>query len=175
MQKPVVIIEPVEIGEGTFIGCFTLIRERTKIGKTSVIGDHCQIMGDCSIGDRTHLHSNVHVSKYSKIGNDCFIGPSFIPTNTWHPFCPQAQVCSKNYSKGVTIEDRVKIGVNVVTLPGVRIGHDAFVGALSLVNRDVDPFSFVAGIPAKRIGDARKMRCRYELIDRPYGDTSEVE
>jgi len=169
IQEPVVILGPVEIGRGTFIGCFVFIRERTKIGKDSVIGDHCQIMGDCSIGDRTRLLCNAHVGKYSKIGNDCFIGPNFMPTNCLHPFCPEAKKCSKDYSKGVTIEDRVKIGANVVTLPGVHIGHDAFVGALSLVNRDVAPFSVVAGIPAKKIGDTRKMRCKYGLVEKPYG------
>jgi UDP-2-acetamido-3-amino-2,3-dideoxy-glucuronate N-acetyltransferase len=168
VQEPVVIMEPVDIGEGTFIGCFTFIRARTTIGKNSVIGDHCQIMGDCSIGDRTHLLCNAHVSKYSKIGSDCFIGPNFMPTNCLHPFCPEAKRCSKEYSKGVTIDDRVKIGANVVTLPGVHIGHDAFVGALSLVNKDVSPFSLVVGIPARKIGDARNIRCKYGVIDKPY-------
>lgn len=169
IQEPVVILEPMDIGEGAFIGCFAFIRERTVIGKNSVVGDHCQIMGDCKIGDRTHLLCNAHVSKYSTIGNDCFIGPNFMPTNCLHPFCPEAKLCSKDYSKGVVVDDRVKIGANVVTLPGVHIGHDAFVGALSLVDKDVLPFSLVAGIPARKIGDVRKIRCKYEIVNKPYG------
>jgi acetyltransferase-like isoleucine patch superfamily enzyme len=41
------------------------------------------------------------------------------------------------------------IGVNAVILPGVVVGKGAIVGAGAVVTRDVDPFSIVAGVPAK--------------------------
>jgi acetyltransferase-like isoleucine patch superfamily enzyme len=41
------------------------------------------------------------------------------------------------------------IGVNAVILPGVTIGKGSIVGAGAVVTRDVEPFSIVAGVPAK--------------------------
>jgi acetyltransferase-like isoleucine patch superfamily enzyme len=41
------------------------------------------------------------------------------------------------------------IGVNAVILPGITIGRGAIVGAGSVVTTDVEPFTIVAGVPAK--------------------------
>jgi len=43
------------------------------------------------------------------------------------------------------------IGVNAVVLPGVTIGRGAIVGAGSVVTADVEPFSIVAGVPARLV------------------------
>jgi acetyltransferase-like isoleucine patch superfamily enzyme len=41
------------------------------------------------------------------------------------------------------------IGVNAVILPGITIGRGAIVGAGSVVTADVEPFTIVAGVPAR--------------------------
>jgi acetyltransferase-like isoleucine patch superfamily enzyme len=41
------------------------------------------------------------------------------------------------------------IGVNAVILPGVTVGKGAIVGAGAVVTQDVEPFSVVAGVPAR--------------------------
>jgi galactoside O-acetyltransferase len=51
-------------------------------------------------------------------------------------------------SSPVTIEDKVWIGFDAVILKGVRIGEGAIVGARSVVTRDVEPYTVVAGNPA---------------------------
>jgi len=43
----------------------------------------------------------------------------------------------------------VWIGVNAVIMPGVKIGDGAIVGANSVVTKNVEPYSIVAGIPAE--------------------------
>jgi galactoside O-acetyltransferase len=49
----------------------------------------------------------------------------------------------------VRIEDDVWIGAHSVIFPGVVLGRGSVVGAGSIVTRDVEPFSIVAGVPAK--------------------------
>lgn len=51
----------------------------------------------------------------------------------------------------VTIEDDVWIGARVVLLPGITVGEGSIVGAGAVVNKDVQPFSIVGGVPAKVI------------------------
>jgi acetyltransferase-like isoleucine patch superfamily enzyme len=54
-------------------------------------------------------------------------------------------------NKKVTIANDVWIGANCIILPGVNIGEGAVVAAGSVVTKNVEPFSIVAGIPAKFI------------------------
>ena len=53
-----------------------------------------------------------------------------------------------NYNK-VIIGDGSDIGVGSIILPGVNIGEGSQIGAGSVVTKDVEPFSVVAGVPAK--------------------------
>lgn len=64
-------------------------------------------------------------------------------------------------SKGdIIIGDDVWIGSNVSILSGVRIGRGAVIGAGAVVTKDVEPYSIVGGVPAKKI----KMRFPEEKI-----------
>lgn len=51
----------------------------------------------------------------------------------------------------VIIGRNAKIGTNSVVMPGVTIGENSVVGALSFVNRDIPPNVVACGIPAKII------------------------
>ena len=54
-------------------------------------------------------------------------------------------------SKSVIIKEGSWIGANAIILPGVTIGENAVVGAGSIVTKDVEDFTVVAGNPAKLI------------------------
>lgn len=53
------------------------------------------------------------------------------------------------------------IGAHATVLPGTRLGKGCLVSAYSLVGGEFEDFSVIAGNPAKRVGDTRRM-------DRPY-------
>jgi acetyltransferase-like isoleucine patch superfamily enzyme len=78
-------------------------------------------------------------------------------------------VCSKYFafkSAPIVIEDFVWIGSRSMVLPGVRIGMGAVVAAGAVVTKDVEAFSIVGGVPARRIGN-RPRDLNYELKWQP--------
>jgi acetyltransferase-like isoleucine patch superfamily enzyme len=54
-------------------------------------------------------------------------------------------------AKPITIRDNVWVGANAIILPGVNIGTGAVIAAGSVVNKDVDSYTVVAGVPANLI------------------------
>ncbi|WP_258848509.1 acyltransferase [Polaribacter sp. WD7] len=72
-------------------------------------------------------------------------------------------------SKGgpVTIDDYVWIASRVTILPNIRIGRGAVIASNSVVTKNIEPMSIVAGNPAKPIGK-RKSKLLYNLNYRPW-------
>jgi acetyltransferase-like isoleucine patch superfamily enzyme len=68
------------------------------------------------------------------------------------------------------IEDHVWIGARAIISPGVRIGEGAVIGAGSVVTRDVEPYTIVAGNPARFIKE-RSRDLRYKSRYFPFFDT----
>ena len=97
-------------------------------------------------------------------GNDVSIGPEAALLTLGHD--PQSPDFS---DKGgdITIGDHVWIGYRAIILPGITIGEGAVVGAGSVVTKDVEPFTIVAGNPARKVGE-RSRDIRYQLDFRPW-------
>lgn len=113
---------------------------------------------NCRMGDYTHIVATKHV----KIGNNVLIASHVYISDSSHgnygkddtfeidtPYT--APNTRKIICKDVIIGDNVWIGENVVILPGIKIGDGAIVGASSVVTKDVDKYTIVAGNPAKPI------------------------
>ena len=59
--------------------------------------------------------------------------------------------------KNIIIEDRAWICTRSTILGGVRIGEGAVIAAGSVVTKDVEPYTVVGGVPAKKIGNRSKL------------------
>ena len=92
-------------------------------------------------------------------GSNVSIGPEATILTLGHD--PQ---CHEFSDKGgdVVIGDRAWIGYRALIMPGVTIGEGAVVAAGAVVTKDVEPFTIVGGVPAKKIGD-RNQDLNYEL------------
>ncbi len=98
------------------------------------------------------------------IGENVSIGPCATILTLGHD--PQSEQFSDRGGP-VYVEDRAWIAFGAIVLPNVRIGTGAVVGAGAVVTRDVDPFSIVAGNPARIIGE-RNNKITYKLNYHPW-------
>jgi galactoside O-acetyltransferase len=104
-----------------------------------------------TLGNDVRMHSGDTLSAFLRveIGNRVQIGPHVtIHDNSFHDLYDRNKVPD---SEPVVIEDDVWLASNCTVLPGVRIGRAGVVAAHALVNRDVEPFTVVAGVPARPV------------------------
>lgn len=139
--------------ECTLGACFSTghrvtIRENSIIGEHSSIGTLCDIQGNVRIGKYCRLHSNVHISQKSSVGDFVFLYPFSVMTND--PYPPSLD------TRGGHIGNYTQIGVHAIILPGVKVGENCLVAANSVVTKTVPDFSLVKGDPARVVIDIRK-------------------
>ena len=138
--------ESISIGENVHIGHDTILEGYHK--NEMIIGD------DTWIGSGCFFHSAGSI----RIGKAVGIGPNVKILTSVHKEGPLKRPIIHNeleFGK-VTIGDGSDIGMGATLLPGVKIGKGAIVGAGSIVTKDVEPFTVVAGNPAKLLRKRKK-------------------
>jgi len=131
-------LETFEIGDGVFIGEHAFIQGR--VDGRCIIGQHVWI------GPQTYLDArDLIIEDYVGWGPGARALGS---QHTGQP--PDVPIIQTDLEiKPTRIRAWADIGVNAVVLPGVTVGKGAIVGAGAVVTQDVDPFSVVAGVPAR--------------------------
>jgi acetyltransferase-like isoleucine patch superfamily enzyme len=130
----------VSILSSTIIECTGVIRN---LGIGLITGNNVGIAQNCFIQVRGKV----------VIGNNVIFGPGVSLFSENHNFeNPALPVSVQGETrKGVVIDDGVWVGARAVILDGVHIGKHSIIAAGSIVNRDVPPFTIVAGVPARII------------------------
>jgi acetyltransferase-like isoleucine patch superfamily enzyme len=133
---------------------------RFQVGRhtTFFAGTWISVPGDArlEIGHHSYVSfgATIHSYGYIKIGNYTGIGiGSFLSDATHVIDDPEIPIPEQGMtaSEPIIIGDHVWIGVRSVILPGVTIGDHAIVSVHSVVNRDVEPYTVVAGSPARLV------------------------
>ena len=138
--------QPCSIGEGTKIWHFSHIMPHTSINKNCTIGQNVFVGENVSIGDNVKIQNNVSVFEGVTLEDDVFCGPACIFTNVKSPrsyISQRGQFISTLVKKGATI------GANATIVCGNTIGKYAFVGAGSVVTRDIPDYALAYGNPAR--------------------------
>ena len=95
-----------------------------------------------------------------EIGDDVLIGPNCVLAAPLHPmkasersYKPDENGVLRHleYSRPITIGHDCWLGANVTVCAGVTIGEGSVIGAGAVVTRDIPPYSFAAGVPARVI------------------------
>lgn len=133
-----------------------IIRDLVEIGDNCVIMMGAVLNIGAVIGKKTMIDMNVVVGGRAIVGDNCHIGAGTVLAGVIEP--PSADP--------VIIEDDVLIGANAVVLEGVKVGKGAVVAAGSIVVKDVEPYTVVAGVPAKMIKKVdEKTKSKTQLMD----------
>jgi len=180
-----------------FVDSTAIIDDNVKIGDDSKIWHFCHVMSGVEIGNDTVLGQNVFVGKNVKIGSgvriqnnvsvyegviledDVFCGPSMVFTNVINP---RSDISRKDEFKMTVVKKGASIGANATIVCGVTLGEHSFIGAGSVVTKNIPPYALVYGTPAVvkgymcscgeklRFDNKNKAFCKrcgknYELID----------
>jgi UDP-2-acetamido-3-amino-2,3-dideoxy-glucuronate N-acetyltransferase len=138
--------EPCSIGAGTKIWHFSHVMSNCRIGERCNIGQNVVISPEVVIGDNVKIQNNVSVYTGVILEDDVFCGPSMVFTNVTNP---RSHVARKNEYKRTLVRRGASLGANSTVVCGVTIGRYAFVGAGSVVTRDVPDYALVYGNPAR--------------------------
>jgi acetyltransferase-like isoleucine patch superfamily enzyme len=143
IRSEAIIYGNTTIGNNFQTGHRVTIRENSIIGNNVRIGTSSDIQEECSIGDYVSIHSNVFMGEKNVIKNYAWIFPHVIFTND--PTPPSQTII------GSTVEEYAVVAAGSIILPGLNIGKESLVGAGSIVTKNVEKETVVAGNPAKRI------------------------
>jgi len=162
IRTDALIYRDVSIGANCWINHKVVIREQTSIGNRSSVGTMSDIEGDCTVGHRCSLHSQVHLCRGTVLENCVFIAPYTVTTND----SPMVYLRDIPFeAKGPIIRFGAQLAVHVVVLPGVEIGREAMVAAGALVSKDVPERKIVMGVPAKIVADLpEELQLDQELV-----------
>lgn len=144
-----IIEQPSRIGRGTKIWCYSHVMAGARIGKNCNIGQNVFIGVKARIGNNVKIQNNVSIYDCVNLEDDVFCGPSVVFTNVINPrsFIPR-----KHEFKPTHIKKGATIGANATIICGNTVGEYAFIGAGSVVTKDVYPYALVYGNPARLKG-----------------------
>jgi UDP-2-acetamido-3-amino-2,3-dideoxy-glucuronate N-acetyltransferase len=144
-----VIDDNVTIGKNVKIWHFSHILSGSTIGRGCNIGQNVVIGPDVTIGRGCKIQNNVSVYKGVTLEDDVFCGPSIVFTNIYNP---RAAIAKMDQVRPTHVKEGATIGANATVICGTMLGCHCFIGAGSVVNKNVPDHALVVGNPAKQIG-----------------------
>lgn len=146
----------VHICSGAVIGSRCSLGQNVFVGNKVIIGNDCKIQNNVSVYDNVTLEDGV------------FCGPSMVFTNVYNP---RSFVDRKSEYMPTLIKTGATLGANCTIVCGNTVGKFAFVGAGSVVNKNVPDYALMVGVPARQIGWMSEYG---ERLDLPLTGNAEV-
>jgi len=143
------IDEGAEVGAGTKVWHFSHVMKGARIGSRTNIGQNVNIDSGVVIGSNVKIQNNVSIYTGTLVEDDVFLGPSCVLTNVSNP---RSQVNRHSLYEPTVLRRGCSIGANATIVCGVAIGRYAFIGAGTVVTKDVPDYALVIGNPGRQVG-----------------------
>lgn len=149
VHETAIVDEGAVIGAGCRIWHWVHICSGANIGESCSLGQNVYISGNVKIGNNVKIQNNVSVYDRVTIEDDVFCGPSMVFTNVYNP---RSSISRKDQYLPTFVGKGASLGANCTIVCGISIGQYAFIGAGSLVNKDVKDYALIVGNPGRHIG-----------------------
>ena len=156
VHETAVVDTDVQIGTGSKVWHFSHIMSHCSLGDNCILGQNVFLGDSVRVGSGVKIQNNVSVYSGVEIEDDVFLGPSMVFTNV---NAPRSFIEQKNYARTL-VKKGASIGANATIVCGNTIGAYAFIGAGSVVTREVPDFAFIYGVPARQQGWVSKAGAR---------------
>ena len=156
------------IGDGSRLWHFVHVSATAVIGADCVLGQNVYVGERVSIGDNVRIQNNVSVFEGVTIEDEVFCGPSMVFTNVINP---RSGVSRKDEFLPTLVQHGASLGANCTIVCGNTVGAYAFIGAGTVVTRDVADHALVVGVPGRQVG---WMSRHGERLDIAVGSTGEA-
>ena len=137
------------IGKGTKIWHFSHVMTGAVIGENYNLGQNVVVSPGVVLGKNTKVQNNVSIYTGVICEDDVFLGPSMVFTNIINP---RSSIIRRDKYETTLVKKGATIGANATIICGITIGSYAFVGAGSVVTKDVPDYALVIGNPARQTG-----------------------
>ena len=148
-HETAVIDEGCQIGEGTKIWHFSHVMKNCVIGDKCNIGQNVVISPDVILGNNVKVQNNVSIYTGVICEDDVFLGPSMVFTNVTNP---RSAIIRRGQYERTVVKKGASIGANATIICGNDIGEFAFIGAGTVVTKEIKPYALIVGNPGKQIG-----------------------
>jgi UDP-2-acetamido-3-amino-2,3-dideoxy-glucuronate N-acetyltransferase len=167
-----IIDEGCTIGAGTKIWHFSHIMPNCVIGEKCNIGQNVVVSPDVVLGNNVKVQNNVSLYTGVICDDDVFLGPSCVFTNVMNP---RSAVVRRDQYLSTHVGKGASIGANATIVCGNPIGEYAFIGAGTVVTKEVPPFALVVGNPARQIGWMSKFGHRLHFDENGFATCPESQ
>lgn len=168
VHSTAIIDKGAKIGQGSKLWHWVHVSSGAKIGENCSLGQNVYVGNAVIIGDNVKIQNNVSVYDNVTLEDDVFCGPSMVFTNVYNP---RSAVSRKDQYLNTLVKKGATLGANCTIVCGNTIGEYAFIGAGSVVLKDVPNFALMVGVPARQVG----WMSRYgERLDLPLEGQGEV-
>ena len=144
-----VVDEGAILGDGVKVWHFCHIMPQARLGTGTSLGQNCFVASGVVTGTNCKVQNNVSLYQGVTLGDNVFLGPSCVFTNVINP---RSEVERRDAFAPTHLGDGASVGANATILCGINIGNYAFIGAGSMVLRDVPDYAIVVGNPAIQNG-----------------------
>jgi UDP-2-acetamido-3-amino-2,3-dideoxy-glucuronate N-acetyltransferase len=170
VHETAVVDEGCVIGNGTKIWHFSHLMTGCELGENCNLGQNVVVSPKVKLGNNVKVQNNVSIYTGVICEDDVFLGPSMVFTNVTNP---RSAVNRRGEYESTVVGTGASIGANATIVCGHDIGHHAFIGAGSVVTKDVPPYALLVGNPARQIGWMSEFGHRLEFDDQGRAECPE--